>query len=229
MNWFTRTLTSSIGRKLVMSLTGLFLCSFLVVHLIGNFQLLKTDSGEAFNAYAKFMTTFPLIKFISYGLYAGILLHIIQGILLTLENGKARPVAYAYSKAGDTSSWASRNMGLLGTVIFLFLAGHMTQFWGRMHFGEMPMVNLANGDSVKDLYKITMEAFAQPIMVALYVLAMVALAFHLLHGFKSAFQTLGLTHKKYTPTIETLGYVFAIVIPAAFAVIPILVFLMTNK
>ena len=225
MSWLSNTLTSSIGRKLVMALTGLFLCSFLIVHLVGNFQLLAGDEGVKFNLYARFMTTFPVIKVISYGLYTGFLLHIIQGFLLIAKNKKARGANnYAYSKPDANSSWASRSMGLLGTIILLFLVGHMAQFWGKMHFGEMPMVPI-EGEEYKDLYKVVVSAFEQIWIVALYVIAMLALGFHLWHGFQSAFQTLGLNHKKYSPFIKLFGYGFAVIIPIGYAAIPLIMFL----
>ena len=133
MKWITDFLTSSIGKKLVMSLTGLFLCSFLVIHLLGNLQLLIPDGGAKFNVYAKFMTSNPLIKFISFGLYAGILLHAIQGILIWLSNKKAKSTKYAVSTYTN-GSWMSKNMGLLGTLVLFFLCVHMGDFWLRMKF-----------------------------------------------------------------------------------------------
>lgn len=204
-----------------MSLTGLFLCSFLIVHLSGNFQLLKGDNGLQFNEYAKFMTTFPLIKALSYGLYAGFLLHIIDGLVLAYQNKKARPVSYGYSKPGSSSSWASRNMAVLGTIILVFLIVHLRNFWYEMHFGSIPMDSAGN----KDLYSVVSAAFSQWWYVALYVVAMAAVAYHLLHGFQSAFQTLGLNHQKYTPAIKAIGYVFSIAVPLGFASIPIIMFI----
>lgn len=220
MSWLTSTFSSSLGKKLLMSLTGLFLCSFLLVHLTGNFQLLKSDDGLAFNAYAKFMTTFPVIKVLSYGLYAGFLLHIIDGIILTLQNKKARPVSYGYSKPGGSSSWASRNMAILGTIILVFLIVHMRNFWYEMHFGSIGIDTAGN----KDLYTVVKEAFSQWWYVALYVVSMAAVAYHLWHGFQSAFQTLGLNHQKYTPALHFIGYAFSIVVPIGFAAIPIIMF-----
>ena len=220
MSWLTDTLTSSIGRKLIMSLTGLFLIIFLVVHLAGNLQLLAGDNGEAFNAYAKFMTNNPIIKFTSYGLYAFIVLHIIMSLLLVIKNKQARPVGYAQVKGSANSAWTSRNMGILGTVILIFLVIHMRSFWFEMKFGTLPMDEFGN----KDLYLIVAEAFSQWWYVALYVVSMIGLGFHLSHGFSSAFQTLGINHKKYTPFIKGLGIVYAIAIPAAFAAIPLYMF-----
>lgn len=220
MSWLSDTLTSTIGRKLVMSLTGLFLIIFLVVHLAGNFQLLADDGGEAFNEYAKFMTSNPLIKFTSYGLYAFILIHIIMSIALAVKNKKARPVGYDKVKGSANSSFSSRNMGILGFIIFVFLVIHMRSFWFEMHWGYIPLDEAGN----KDLYLIVKEAFSQWWYVAIYVVCMVGLAFHLSHGFSSAFQTLGINHKKYTPFIKKLGIVYAILIPAAFASIPLIMF-----
>lgn len=226
MNWLLNTLTSSIGRKLLMALTGLFLCTFLVVHLVGNFQLLLNDNGVKFNLYAQFMTTFPLIKFISYGLYTGIALHIVVGIALILKNKAARgATSYAYSKPEANSSWASRSMGLLGILILLFLVGHMAQFWGKMHFGEMPVMTI-EGEEYKNLFVVVESAFEQIWIVGLYVAAMVALAFHLWHGFQSAFQTLGLNHQKYSPFIKLFGYGFSVAIPVGYAAIPVIMFLL---
>ncbi|MEM6299874.1 MAG: succinate dehydrogenase cytochrome b subunit [Bacteroidota bacterium] len=221
MSWLSSTFSSSIGQKVIMSLTGLFLCSFLLVHLSGNFQLLAGDNGLAFNAYAKFMTTFPLIKVLSYGLYAGILLHAIKGLALAYQNYKARPVKYGYTKPGTSSSWASRNMAILGTIVLLFIIIHMKNFWYEMHFGEVPMD--ANGN--KNLYAVVSEVFSLWWYVALYVIAMASVAFHLLHGFQSAFQTLGLNHKKYSPTIKIIGVIFSIGVPLGFASIPIYMFI----
>jgi len=220
MSWLSDTLTSTIGRKLVMSLTGLFLIIFLIVHLAGNFQLLADDGGEAFNEYAKFMTSNPIIKTASYGLYAFILLHIAMSIALARKNRAARPVGYDKVKGSANSSFSSRNMGILGFIILVFLVIHMRSFWFEMKFGTMPVDEFGN----KDLYLIVKEAFSQWWYVALYVVCMIGLAFHLSHGFSSAFQTLGINHKKYTPFIKKLGIVYAILIPAAFASIPLIMF-----
>jgi len=220
MSWLSDTLTSTIGRKLVMSLTGLFLIIFLVVHLAGNFQLLADDGGLAFNEYAKFMTSNPLIKFTSYGLYAFILIHILMSIALAVKNKKARPVGYDKVKGSANSSFSSRNMGILGFIIFVFLVIHMRSFWYEMHWGSIQLDSAGN----KDLYSVVNAAFSEWWYVALYVVCMVGLAFHLSHGFSSAFQTLGINHKKYTPFIKKLGIVYAILIPAAFAIVPLIMF-----
>ena len=228
MAWLTNYITSSIGRKLTMSLTGLFLILFLVVHLLGNFQLLHDDEGEAFNKYTYFMTHFPLIKMISYGLYFFIIVHTVQGLMLALANRKAKGQTYAVSTRPPGVTWASGNMALLGTLILAFLIIHMAQFWGQMHFGDMATKaykDFAEGEPIKDLYSLVSDTFKNPLMIALYVVGQVVLAFHLWHGFQSAFQTLGVNHPKYTPFIKGVGKAFAILVPLGFAAIPIMFYL----
>jgi succinate dehydrogenase / fumarate reductase cytochrome b subunit len=220
---------SSLGRKYLMALSGLFLCTFLIVHCIGNMQLFKDDGGQAFNEYTYFMTHNPLIKIVAYVNYALILLHIINGFILLSANKKARPQAYANVDQSKSSTWSSRNMGILGTLILVFLIVHMRSFWFEMKFGSIPLINYDGSDiAYKDMYKIVVEAFTQVWYVALYVICMIALAFHLFHGFQSAFQTFGINHHRYTPVIKVIGVgVFAIIIPALFAAMP-LFFLLNN-
>jgi len=220
---------SSLGRKYLMALSGLFLCTFLIVHCIGNMQLFKDDGGQAFNEYTYFMTHNPLIKIIAYVNYALILLHVINGFILLSANKKARPQAYANVDQSKSSTWSSRNMGILGTLILIFLIVHMRSFWFEMKFGSIPVIMYDGSDiAYKDMYKIVVEAFTQAWYVALYVISMIALAFHLFHGFQSAFQTFGINHHRYTPVIKVIGVgVFAIIIPALFAAMP-LFFLLNN-
>jgi succinate dehydrogenase / fumarate reductase, cytochrome b subunit len=226
MNWFTNFFSSSIGRKLVMSLTGLFLILFLVVHLIGNLQLLHHDEGRAFNNYAQFMTSNPLIKTISIVNYFFIIIHVVWAILLSVKNRAARgPEGYAVSK--NPSTWASRNMGILGTLILIFLVIHLRTFWYEMHWGGIPVANY-DGEDVKDLFRIVNQAYDQLWYVILYVVSMAVLAFHLFHGFGSAFQTLGLNHMKYNGLIKVVGIAFSIIVPALFALIPVYMYLDSN-
>jgi succinate dehydrogenase / fumarate reductase, cytochrome b subunit len=222
MNWFTKLLTSSIGRKLLMALTGLFLILFLAVHLAGNLQLLKDDNGEAFNVYAQFMTSNPFIKFVSYMNYAFILIHVIWAILLTNHNRKARG-AQGYAVGNASATWSSRNMGILGTLILIFLVVHMKGFWYEMHWGGIPTEDYGSGP-VKDLYDVVDKAYMLWWYVLIYVVSMGVLAFHLWHGFISAFQTLGLNHPKYNPLISFVGKAFAIIVPLLFAIIPIFMY-----
>ena len=205
-----------------MSLTGLFLMLFLVIHLLGNLQLLADDGGEAFNTYAFFMTHNPLIKFISYSLYAFILWHAVQGIRLWQSNKVARGTArYAVSHSRPEER-SSRNMAWLGIVILVFIVLHMYQFWLQMKLGKLPPVEVeAYSHPVQDLYKPVAEAFTNLGYVIFYVVSMVVIGFHLWHGFWSSFQTLGLNHRRYTPLIKAVGYIYSIGVPAGFALIPL--------
>lgn len=224
MNWFTKLLTSTLGRKLLMALTGLFLILFLVVHLAGNLQLLKDDGGQAFNIYAAFMSENPLIQFVSKGNFALIALHILISLFLTIKNRSARgPQSYAVT-IGASSIWSSRNMGILGTIILVFLVVHLKDFWAQMHFTDMNKVEY-DGSEYKDLYTLVNLWFHKGWYVGLYVFCMAAVGFHLWHGFASAFQTLGLNHLKYNAVINYVGKAFAIIVPVLYALIPILMYL----
>lgn len=246
--------TSSIGRKLVMALTGLFLCLFLVVHLLGNLQLFKHDDGYAFNKYALFMTTNPLIKTVSFGLYAMILLHAIKGIYLAITNRNARKNKYGVNAGSANSHWTSRNMAILGSIIFIFIGIHMGDFWREYKFSDDMQWKEYHQDFntgsvtaqkfeatvgqkmfakdtenfhvfiAKDLYGEVWDGFKVWWIVLIYIISMKALAFHLWHGFQSAFQTLGVNHPKYSPIIKGFGYGFAVIVPLLFAIIPIYIF-----
>jgi succinate dehydrogenase / fumarate reductase cytochrome b subunit len=223
MSWVTKTLSSTLGRKLIMALTGLFLILFLTGHVSGNLLLFQSDGGQAFNIYAKFMTTNPAVKLLSYVTYISVIGHVIYSVFLTKANKSARPVDYSTTKSSKNSTTASRNMGILGTVILVFLAGHMYTFWFQMHWGEVPLVTY-EGEEYKNLYYVVSQAFQQEWMVGLYVVAMSFLGFHLSHGFASAFQTLGLSHKKYSPAIEALGKFYSILVPILFASMPLYIY-----
>ena len=223
MSWLTETLTSTLGRKVIMALTGIFLILFLAVHLTGNLQLLKNDGGESFNVYAEFMSTNPLIQFVSKGNFFFILLHVLVSVFLTKKNNQARPVNYKVSVKSTTSTWSSRNMGILGTLIFVFLIIHLKGFWYEMHYGQIPYKNY-DGYQARDLYAVVDEVYSHWYWVVVYIVGMFAVAFHLSHGFQSAFQTLGLNHVKYSPVIRFVGMAFAILVPTGFAAIPIMMF-----
>lgn len=224
MKWFLDMFSSTLGRKLVMALTGLFLITFLLVHLIGNLQLLKHDEGHAFNVYAEFMSTNPLIQTISKGNFALILVHVIWSLLLSIKNRKARgPAGYKVSSS-VSSIWSSRNMGILGTIILVFLVIHLKDFWAQMHYGGIATVEY-DGKVVRNIYIVVVDWFSKGWYVGLYVFCMIAVGFHLWHGFTSAFQTLGMSHMKYNPLISFVGKAFSIIVPALFALIPIWMFL----
>jgi succinate dehydrogenase / fumarate reductase cytochrome b subunit len=175
------------------------------------------DNGLAFNIYAKFMTTNPAVKILSYTTYLSIIAHVVYSIILSRKNKVARPIGYSVGTKDSQSSAASRNMGVLGTIILLFLVMHLKGFWYEMHWGAIG--NDANGN--RDLYTVVSAAYAELWYVAIYVVSMIFLAAHLSHGFSSAFQTLGLNHQKYTPMINGVSKAFAIIVPFIFAMMPI--------
>lgn len=152
-------LKSSLAKKYWMALTGLFLCLFLAGHLAGNLQLIFGDALQ-FNQYALFMTTNPAVKILSYVTYISILFHAIDGIILTIQNKKARPISYAKENASANSAWASRNMAVLGTLILVFIVTHMVNFWAKMHFDEkMPLqtITVDAGDGQKQEFYLTTD------------------------------------------------------------------------
>ena len=228
MNWFQSFLVSSIGQKIIMSLTGIFLMLFLVVHLVGNLQLLHDDGGQAFNLYTYFMTHNPLIKTISYLLYITVLIHAIQGILITRKNQASAGGMNRYVKKSTfTTTLANRYMAFWGILIFIFLVIHLKDFWYVMKFtSDLEMVTYpGETHEVKNLYQRVAVEFKALWVVILYVACMVALAFHLAHGFWSAFQTVGASHPKYLRLLKTTGKIFAFLIPLGFALIPVLFYL----
>lgn len=294
-----------------MALTGLFLCTFLVGHLLGNLQLITITGLEgkrAFNEYAYFMTHNPFIKVLSYLTYFSILFHAVDGILLTIQNKKARPVKYAYNKPGANTKTASRYMALLGSIILIFIVTHMANFWWKMKYSGDPMplhteniyqpapagpgkvedqatefyyttvhshipveqIEVKHGtglylksdeeqvaqimqmdpsyepkenpqmaEGYKDLHSVVLAFFGHDKMeeagieaneqalywVIGYVIAMGVLAFHLLHGFAAAFQSLGVNHRRYNPLIKGVGVLFSILVPLAFAIIPVILYM----
>src|SRR5690606_31972966 len=254
MSRFNKTFSSTIGKKLIMRLTGIFMCILLIVHLVGNLQLFKNDRGQAFNEYAYTMTHFAPIKIVSYLLYLSIILHALYALIVTLRNKKARPVGYAQYNGAANSKWNSRNMGILGTIILIFIVIHMNGFWYTYHWRELPYVeyrtNVQTGETItreipaaefkdyvsfdqdgekvvraKNLYAIVDFSFQTWWLTAFYVLAMAALGFYLEHGFNSAFRTLGLTHNRYKPLIKAIGiWVFGVLIPLGFAAMPLYFF-----
>lgn len=214
--------SSSLGRKILMAVTGLFLCSFLVVHFIGNIALF-TDPQQ-FNEYTRFMSTNSVIRVMEIVLVLGFVAHIADAVMLTQKNSSARPEKYAMDK--KRSNWFSRNMGITGSIILAFLVLHLQSFWYEYKFGDVASVTY-DGEKIKDMYTIVKTAFAQPWYSVLYVVAMALLGMHLNHGFQSAFQSLGLNHKGYTPTIKKVGTLFAVVITLGFISFPIY-FLITS-
>ena len=213
--------SSSLGKKYLMAITGLFLCSFLIIHFLGNIALFTNP--VQFNEYTRFMSSNPIIRVMEIVLVLGFLTHIIDAIILTRANKKAQPVKYAMNK--NKSSWYSRNMGLTGTIILVFLILHLQSFWYEYKFGEVLMTVDSNGYEIKDMFTIVKTAFSEWWYSAIYILAMILLGSHLNHGFQSAFQSVGLRHKKYTPIIKMLGTGFSISITIGFISFPIYFFI----
>lgn len=214
----TSFLKTSIGKKVLMGLTGLFLISFLVVHVSINSTIFLMDGGVTFNAAADFMAHNPLIRVMEIGLFGGLILHIIQALVLTLANKKARPVAYAKVDGAANSSWYSRSMGILGSLLLIFLVVHLSHFWIDTKIAVF-------SHQAHDTFAQMKEIFSHWWIVAIYVFGVAALCYHLLHGFQSAFQSLGLNHKNYTPLIKKIGVWYSIIVCLLFAAMPIAMFL----
>ena len=216
MSWITDTLNSSIGKKIIMAKTGLFLIIFLLVHLIGNISLLYNDGGEAFNAYAEFMKHNPIIKAGEVILFLGILIHVVQGISLTLKNKAARSQGYAVANKNPKVSSTSKSMSIIGSLLLVFLIWHLYEFFRHKYFGTPGF----------DLYQHVHHEFGDEGMthVPAYLIFMAVVGFHLYHGFQSAFQSLGINHKKYTPTIKKIGTVYSVIVPLLFAAVPVAIY-----
>ena len=207
-----------------MTLTGLFLVLFLLIHLLGNLQLFVEDGGKSFNIYTHFMGHHPLIQGVAKGLYLFIIIHSIQGILIAIKNRRSKQKKYA-SRKDESGSWASKNMALLGSLVLAFLFLHMGDFWWKLKFhDDIPIVNY-DGETMKDAYLQVKSTFSKLPFVIAYLVGLLALSFHLYHGFESSFQTLGIRHKKYTPIIRWVGIAYSIVVPLAFALMPIYFYL----
>ncbi|CAM4258486.1 succinate dehydrogenase / fumarate reductase cytochrome b subunit [Pedobacter westerhofensis] len=215
---FGNAFSSSIGKKLIMGITGLFLILFLIVHCFINSLIFLNDGGLVFNLGANFMATNWLIRGSEVILMLGLIVHAVQGLRLTFQNQAARPVKYAVNNGNANSKWYSRSMGLLGTLLLIFLIVHLSNFWVVSRFTGIPTED-ANGR--ENLYAVMQQAFQNIWLVVLYELAMVSLAYHLLHGFASAFQTLGWNHRKYSPLIKGVGVWYSIIISLLFAAMPV--------
>jgi len=226
--------TSSVGKKLVMALTGLFLISFLVVHVGLNACIWANDNGEMFNKAAHFMGETIVVRIMEVGLFIGIIIHILQGYVLESKNLARRGKGYKINLANKGSKWYSRTMGLLGTLLLLFLIMHINHFWVHSRLGNVasiqPLAEVIYPSNPNkhylDLYALMIETFTGNILVVtLYVLGCISLAYHLLHGFQSSFRTLGLYNKKYIGIVQSVGIGFAILVPLVFAMMPVSIYL----
>lgn len=208
MSWLISTLSSSVGKKLVMAVTGLFFCGFLMVHLAGN---LTVYGGMAmFNSYVDHLHALgPLISVAEIVMVVLALIHVITGLTLAWENYSARPVRYQVNKSGGGRTLGSSTMPYTGLIVLLFVLAHLMNF----HFAD---------HTHRTVYEIMDQAFSDPVLVWFYVACMVAVGVHVSHGFWSAFQTLGLNHDKYNPAVKGLALIFSITVGLGFGSIPII-------
>jgi succinate dehydrogenase / fumarate reductase, cytochrome b subunit len=212
MNWITGTLGSSIGKKLMMAITGFSFCGFLTAHLAGNLTIYGGQA--AFNSYAAHLHSLgPLITVAELGLLTFGLVHVITGLTLFLGNLKARPVRYAVNKSAGGRTLGSATMPYTGVLLLAFVVLHLMNF----HFVDKTGTTIFN---------IVSSAFANPAYVAIYILAMIVAAVHVSHGFWSAFQTVGANHPKYMPLIRTISIAFAVIVGVGFGFLPIYIFLL---
>ena len=218
MSW-KNYFSTSIGKKLQMSLTGIFLIVFLVVHCYVNAQIFYFDGGVRFLEAAHFMGTNLLIRTTEIGLFAFLILHMVQGLSLAFKNRSRRSQKYAVSAGSATSPWYSRSMALLGTLILLFLVLHLYKFWGPNRLNQ-----LTTGEEL-NLYTAMKEEFQMAWVLAVYFLGCFSLAWHLVHGFYSAFQTLGFGNSRYKGMIKSVGIGFSIVVPIIFFMMPLAFFM----
>ena len=230
MKW-SEFFTSSVGKKLVMALTGLFLISFLVVHVGINACIFAdlfddSDNGEIFNKAAHFMGAYYLIRMLEIGLFIGFIIHIVQGFVLEAQNRSRRKQGYAVSMGSQGSAWYKKSMGLLGTLIFLFLIMHIAHFWVPSRITQdLPEVAYNSALPIHNLYARMIEVFyGHPVIVILYLIGCISLAWHLMHGFQSAFRTVGVHNKKYVAIAKGAGIAFSIIVPLLFALMPISIY-----
>lgn len=237
MTW-KQVFTSSIGKKIVMAITGISLVLFLIVHVTVNACMwakifVPNDNGEVFNKAAHFLGQTLVPRVLEIGLFLFIIIHIIQGYVLEAQNRSKRGTPYAMNYGNRGSKWYSRSMGLLGTLIFLFLILHIYDFWIPSRFGgiadihELDMITYPDdpNQTYHNLYGEMIKVFQNPFIVVLYVLGCISLAYHLAHGFQSSFRTLGVTNKRYVNMLKGIGYAFAIIVPLVFAMMPVSVYL----
>jgi succinate dehydrogenase / fumarate reductase cytochrome b subunit len=221
MKW-SELFTSSVGKKFVMGFTGIFLILFLVVHVGLNACIWAMDGGEMFNVAAHFMGSTVVMRVLEIGLFLGFILHIVQAYVLELQNRRKRGIGYQVPMGNKGSKWYSRYMGWLGTFILLFLVIHLKNFWFPSRF-DMPeaYTQTYNGVEMHDLFSLMKDTFTNGWLVGLYLVGCVSLSFHLMHGFQSSFRSLGVHNGRYLRLLRGIGVGFSIIVPLAFAMMPI--------
>lgn len=207
MNWFINTFKSSVGKKIMMSITGLSFCGFLAGHLGGNLSIY--GGKDMFNSYAEHLHSLGvLLTFAEWGLLTFAVIHVLTGLILFYQNYKARPVRYKVDKRAGGRTLGSATMPYTGILLLLFVVFHLANF----HFVDKTDTTI---------YTIVSEAFGNPVLILIYVAAVIVAAIHISHGLWSAFQTLGANHPKYMPLIRTLSLVFALIVGIGFGALPI--------
>ncbi len=218
----SKFLKSSIGKKFFMSITGLFLMSFLLVHLTLNLLLIVDDTGELFNLAANFMVTNPIIKVVEPVLAIGFILHIVYAGFITYGNMKARPVNYSRVNQSKSSSWASRNMFVLGFLVLVFLVLHIWNFYWKIKVSHQIGAVHIDGVEMHDTYTLVADLFkTSATYCIIYVIGAILLGIHLTHGFWSAFQTIGWNNDIWRKRFEFVGKLFALIIAGGFSIIPL--------
>jgi len=213
-------LSTSIGKKVIMSLSGLFLITFLLVHLSVNLTLLA-PSSDMYNEAAHFMATNPFIKIMEPLLALGFIIHVLYAIVLTLRNLKSRPVGYDVKKDCNSSAWSSRNMFVLGTCMFIFLVIHMVNFWWKIKMTDDIPTTTVNGVSMHDTYKLVTSLLQIWWYDVIYIIGFGLLGLHLTHGFWSAFQTIGMNNSVWFKRLKCAANIYAIVVVGCFTIIPL--------
>lgn len=214
MNSFLSFYKSSIGKKSIMSLTGLFLCLFLVEHLVGNLLLFANDDGHLYEQYSALLVSNPIIRIIEVVLFASLIGHALSGLVVWIENRRARPGKYAVYRLDENTELASRITMVGGSVLFVFLVVHLDSFFLPLRITGTTM----------NAYQLVEHKFSNAWFCSFYVFSLLLLAYHLRHGFQSAFQTLGLLHKKYKVLLNLVAFVFWFLIPLGFASLPVYFF-----
>ncbi len=218
-----------------MSLTGLFLISFLIVHVGLNSCIFydlsifnSNDNGSMFNRAAYFMGNSFVIRVMEIGLFAGILLHVIQGYAVEVQNKSKRKQGYKVDLGNRGSTWMSRSMAILGTLILFYLIVHVAQFWVPSRIThDVPSVRyeISGGREMHNMFLLMFETFQNIWVVLLYLAGVASLAFHLFHGFHSAFRSIGVHNKKYLAMLKVLGYGFTVIVSILFALMPLSMYL----
>lgn len=231
MKW-SEFFTSSVGKKLVMSITGLSLILFLIVHVTVNACMwavvfVPGDNGEVFNKAAHWLGESLVPRVLEIGLFLFFIIHIIQGYVLEVKNRSKRQIGYDVKMGSRGSAWYRKSMGLLGTLILLFLIVHLADFWVPSRFGSLGEIEYADapGKFYHQLYGRMIEVFQNPWVVALYIAGCISLAWHLIHGFQSAFRTLGVSNKKYLTLLKNTGVAFSVIVCLGFAMMPVSAYL----